>query len=115
MEFDFEALQKELEDKILNQVKADLDSTWDQLQPQVVDGLKDCAKMFSKLTIRKLKNEDVGNLEDHIKAQVASLKVMGMSIVAENFSKSVKKVLETSAEIFAVFIAKLVKSVLPLP
>lgn len=100
---DLDTLEKELGDRVLAEVKKQLDKGWDELKPDVVDGLKECAQVIAKLTIRQLKGEDVSALKQHVHAQMANLLVIGQDIAVKNFWIAVYKTVGIAGEVLAVF------------
>lgn len=102
-------LIKNLSDQVLAELKVQLRDTWDKLKPEVVEGLTDCAKMVAKLSVRRLKGEDVSNLQAHVDAQIANLLVIGQDIAVKNFWIAVYKTLGLAGNAIGAFAAGALK------
>jgi len=88
-----EDLAKDLGTKVLNQVKDDFGSAWDNVKDEVKDVLSEVAQDAGRLAVKKMKGEDVSEEEKHIHAQLLNLKVAGELLAVRTFWESFGKVM----------------------
>jgi len=96
-------LEVAIGERIVQTLKEEMGSLWNDLKADILDKLKDCAKVAGRLAIRSLTGEDVSNLDQHVRAQMANLLAVGYDMAVNHFWAAVKKVFEAIGEILMSF------------